>query len=1332
MRNRTIGILSWLLLSAGAFSQTYKSIGIEDGLSNRRVYSIQKDGRGYMWFLTYAGIDRYDGKEIKHYKPADGKKDLDPLLNINWAYPDPDGSLLVAGREGRIFRYHAGQNRFVPIYRRTDDKSRAFVRYSFMDREGNAWLCRDSSILLYQTKTGKERRIGHQAGHITVVEQTNGPRFFVGTEKRLHVMELDGDSLREVPAPELEKQEMYVHELYLQRPTNKLFIGTFEKGIFVYDVNRRKLIRPALGLDGINITRMRPLNEKELLVATEGAGVYKLDADTYEISPYRMAGDDGAREADGSIINDIFVDDEQRVWFSRYDQGITVRNNRYLNYNWIRHLEGNAQSLADSRVHAVLEDSDGDLWFGTGNGISLYDTRARRWRAFPDTAKEGQERRNRIFLTLCEVTPGVIWAGGYSSGITQIDKRTATVTYLTPDRSFHMDIKPDKYIRAIKKDRDGFIWCGGYHNLKCLDAKNGKGRLYPGIGSVTAIEEKDSTHLWIGTSTGLYLLNKSSGKYEYMDLPGGATCVYTLFQATDGRLYIGTSGSGLIVYDPAEWKIATLYHTGNSPLVSNSIYTILPSAHEGELLMSTENGISSFSTSERTFRNWTRRQGLMPAGFNPNAGTRLANGDILFGSTDGALELPKGLRMPQPGISRMVFSDLRFFYRNAHPGKEISPSGEDIDRMEKLHLDYSRHSFSLRVSSIDYDSPSGILYTWQLEGFYKGWSTPDEEGNIRFIHLSPGTYLLRVRSIPKEDKQRVLQERTLKIVVAQPVWLDYRAVLLYLLTLALIIYIVLRLYSGRRKKLESDEQTRFFIHTAHDIRTPLTLIKAPLEAIRHKESLSEESRLNMGTALKNVDTLLRLTTNLINYGKTNVYASSLHVSENELASYMHDMLRAFQSFAESKHIALTYESNFQRLMVWFDREKMDSIIKNILSNALKYTPDHGKVHVKVHEEKDTWSIQVNDTGIGIPAKEQKKLFKLHFRGSNAINAKITGSGIGLMLVWRLVRMHKGKINMGSTENKGTRVKIIFPKQGKGLQRIASKAAPKEIPLTPDMPAMVPSTYKDICQQDEGQTRRILVVEDNDNLRHYLLRTLSENYRVEGTTNGKEALARLPEFKPDLVLSDIMMPHMRGDELCAALKNNIETSHIPVILLTALNDDQSIMDGLQTGADTYLVKPFNISLLKASVANLLANRALLRLKYADMELLDKETTASYGNTLDKKFLDTVKQTVEKNITTPDFNVDVLCAALNMSRSSFYNKLKALTGQAPADYIRLIRLKRAAELLSEGIYNVTEDPDRMLFRDEKYFREVFKKYFHVSPSKYPKEGRTGEDPIGLKAG
>ncbi len=329
-------------------------------------------------------------------------------------------------------------------------------------------------------------------------------------------------------------------------------------------------------------------------------------------------------------------------------------------------------------------------------------------------------------------------------------------------------------------------------------------------------------------------------------------------------------------------------------------------------------------------------------------------------------------------------------------------------------------------------------------------------------------------------------------------------------------------------------------------------------------------------------------------------------------------------------------------------------------------------------------------------------------------------------------MHKGKINMGSTENKGTRVKIIFPKQGKGLQRIASKAAPKEIPLTPDMPATVPSTYKDICQQDEGQTRRILVVEDNDNLRHYLLRTLSENYRVEGTTNGKEALARLPEFKPDLVLSDIMMPHMRGDELCAALKNNIETSHIPVILLTALNDDQSIMDGLQTGADTYLVKPFNISLLKASVANLLANRALLRLKYADMELLDKETTASYGNTLDKKFLDTVKQTVEKNITTPDFNVDVLCAALNMSRSSFYNKLKALTGQAPADYIRLIRLKRAAELLSEGIYNVTEVADRTGFSDVKYFREVFKKYFHVSPSKYPKEGRTGEDPIGLKAG
>lgn len=1310
----TIASLIFLLLSLAVSSQTYKYIGIEEGLSNQKIYRIQKDARGYMWFLTHVGIDRYNGKEIKHYKLKEGDRELDPLLNINWTYLDKTGTLLVTGKQGRIFRYDSGHDRFVQIYSMYNYWNKdyhAFVRYSYIDQESNVWLCGKSAIHLFNIESGQKQRISNRLGNITCIEQINSEHFFIGTDKRIYLVKL-------------EMMDMHVHELYLHRTANKLFIGTFEKGVYIYDLNIQKIVRPEVELTDVNITRLSPLNTKELLVATEGAGVHKLNIDTYETEPYIIANYGSYNEMDGNIINDVYVDNEQRIWLSSYPTGITVRNNQYTNYNWIKHSIGNRQSLVNNQVNSIIEDSDGDLWFGTSNGISLYDSKQKQWRSFLSSFNHGLKNQNRIFITLCEVSPGIIWAGGYASGIFQITKKNGNIEYLTPAQSFHLNVRADKYIRDIKKDRYGCIWSGGYYNLKCFNLKTRQGRLYPGLGSVTAIEEKDSTSMWIGTSTNLFLLDRNSGKYNEIHLPGGATYIYTLHQENNGLLYIGTSGSGLFTYDPVKESISAHYHTENSPLVSNSIYVILPTK-DGNILMSTENGISIFSPTNRQFRNWTRGQGLMSTCFNAGSGVLRANGNTVFGSTDGALEFPQNIEMPQTGDSHMIFSDFHIFYQTVYPNDPNSPLTKDIDQIEKLNLKYMQNTFSIRVSSINYDYPSDILYTWQLEGFYDGWTTPSDEGTIRFTNVAPGTYTLRVRSVSKEDNKHVLQERILKITVAHPVWLSFWAICIYVLTITSVTYVIFRLHSMRREKKASDERTRFFINTAHDIRTPLTLIKAPLEEIQQKENLSEESQANMLTAMKNVDTLLRLTTNLINFSKANVYSSSLRISEHELNTYMEGICHAFYSYAEAKQIKLDYKSNFEYQNVWFDKEKMDSITKNLISNAIKYTPAHGEVHIIICHDKDNWSLEITDTGIGIPAKEQKKLFKLHFRGSNAINAKITGSGIGLMLVWKLVRIHKGKISIESVENKGTRVKVIFPQKQFRNQQVPTETVQQEnvAPVSPS--AVSPHTYKDLYRQHVQNTQRILVVEDNDDLREYLFHTLSEAYQVETCTNGKEALKIIPEFKPDLVLSDIMMPEMRGDELCSVIKNNILTSHIPVILLTALNDEKNIVEGLETGADKYLIKPFNIGILKASIANILTNRALLRRKYADMELHNDSISINYSNTLDQQFLEAVKETITENLDNSSFNVESLCASQNMSRSSFYNKLKALTDQAPADYIRLIRLKRAAQLLSEGQYNISEISDMTGFNDVKYFREVFKKYYKISPSGYSK-GEMKEEP------
>lgn len=631
----------------------------------------------------------------------------------------------------------------------------------------------------------------------------------------------------------------------------------------------------------------------------------------------------------------------------------------------------------------------------------------------------------------------------------------------------------------------------------------------------------------------------------------------------------------------------------------------------------------------------------------------------------------------------------------------------------------------MQVSSINYDYPSNILYSWRLEGFYDKWSKPGTENTIRYTNLAPGKYTLRVRAISNEDKRIILEERSMDIVIAQPFWLTFWALLLYIAFLCLIGIILLRILILRKQRKVSNEKIHFFINTAHDIRTPLTLIKAPLEELREKEELSKEGISNMNTALRNVNALLRLTTNLINFERADVYSSELYISEHELNTFMNEIFNAFQQYANIKHINFTYESNFRYMNVWFDKEKMESIFKNIISNALKYTPENGNVQVFVSETSDSWSVEVRDTGIGIPANEQKKLFKLHFRGSNAINSKVTGSGIGLMLVWKLVRLHKGKINLSSIENQGSVIKITFPKDSKRFRK-AHLATPskqrQEIKVVDNVPPPSPEIYENAQKKENINHRRILIVEDNDELRNYLSQTLSEEYVVQVCSNGKEALTIIPEYKPELVISDIMMPEMRGDELCQAIKNNIETSHIPVILLTALNNEKDILSGLQIGADEYVVKPFNIGILKANVANLLANRALLRSKYANLDLDDEEHDEDCINCsqdIDWKFIANVKKNVEDNIDNPALTVDVLCSLMGMSRTSFYNKLRALTDQAPGDYIRLIRLKRAVQLLKEDTHTITEIAEMTGFSDAKYFREVFKKHYNVSPSQYGKE-------------
>lgn len=1149
-----------------------------------------------MWFLTQEGMDRYDGKRIRHYTVLDGNLKVAPQVNLNWLYTDTENTLWVVGRKGRIFHYDTLHDRFRMVYRipgLQDDFATGMLCYAYMDRGDRIWLCQGDHIIRYDTRTGiAQRLVSRLRGDITAISETDGTNLFIGTVNGLFpVRERDGvlEALADTDSIRTPVSELYYHP-----GSKKLFVGTFRKGILVYGVSAGSTLR------NVAVNRITPLNDRELLIATGGRGVYRMDMDSLVPKPYITADYASHNGMNGDNINDIYVDGGDRIWLANYPAGVTIRNNRYQSYEWFRHSPGNSRSLVNDQVHDVIEDSEGDLWFATSNGISLLQPAVGRWRSFLSRSDGIQDGGNHIFLTLCEVSPGVICAGGYASGLYRIEKKTGRVEYFPP--SFAAEGRPDQYINDIGKDSGGCIWTGGCHNLKRFDPHDGTVRLYPVPGPITAILEKAPEWMWIGTGMGLYLL--------------------------DGH---------------------------------------------GE--------------------------------------------SFVFGSNTGAVMFPSDMRIPAPHFSRMLLRDFMISYRPVYPGDKGSPLREDIDNTVRLELAYDQNTFSLEAVSINYDYPSNILYSWKLEGLYEGWSHPVQSGRIQFTSLPPGNYTLRIRAVSNEEKYKVYEERSLGLSVARPLWAGTWAIAGYASLCVLAGVVSFRVAMLRRQKRISDEKTCFFIHTAHDVRTPLTLIKAPLEEVVEKDMVKAEGMDNVRMALKSVDGLLGLVTSLIDFESTDNYTLRLHVSEYELNSYLETTCEAFRTYASIRDIDITRESGFPYLNVRFDKDKMDSILKNILSNALKYTPRGGSIQVRAFADRHVWGVEVEDTGIGIPPEERKKLFRNHFRGSNAVNLQVAGNGVGLMMVHRLVRLHGGRVRVTSTEGKGTMVCVIFPLRSRRLDKACPVASPRkqdtgETRMGPDCGPM----REILPTMTGGDRQRILIVEDNDDLRTYLEGLLKEEYLVQTCSNGRDALLVAREYNPDLILSDVMMPEMGGDELCASVKSDIETSHIPVMLLTALGDEKDMLEGLENGADAYITKPFSINVLRANIRNILANRALLKRAYAGLEDGVGQVPPDCHNTRDWKFMASVRECVMKNIDNPGFCVDMLCGMQNMSRTGFFNKLKALTGHAPADYIRSMRLQYAAQLLREKDCSITEISDDSGFSDVRYFREVFRKYYGMSPSEY----------------
>ncbi len=1330
MMQRILILFFLVVTSLSANAQVFRYIGIEDGLSSRRVLSIEQGVQDYIWILTHKGVDRYDGKYFIHYNLNIDGKSAHFYPDINHITVDSENTLWEYGKDGYVFKYDEMKDQFVLVFnlRANFPALRGKpITATFLDSKQIFWFCCENELVQYDAKQDTSYVTSRfLEGDINCVTEGENGKFFFATNKYIYQCSFQDKTFSQNERISVDNINL-INYIYFHKETDNLIISTLLNGLYLYDFNSKEIINLGNELKDVGINTIKPYykNPNEVLIATDGSGVYKLNLRKRKFMHFLKENYEESNKMNGSIVKDICIDKANRIWNVIYPTGITIYSEKYESYKWIKHTPTEKESLVDNRINAIIEDSEGDIWFGTCNGISCYYSKENKWKTYLSEGSPDAHNANRIFISLCESTPGVILAGGYMSGTYRIQKHSGKVDYVLQSTT-GQNITPDKYIRSIFRDKNGTIWGGGYYSLRNYDPKTQTTQLYHTTYPITLVSKKDDNFLWIGTINGLYTFDRTSKNMQKYPLSDKVGCVNAIYQSeNDSLTYIATYGNGLYVIDNVK-NTDRNFNTTNCGLTTNNVYSIIPNG-KGDFFLGTDNGLVFFDISEHLATHWTKEQGLLASSFNQNAAIHTRDGKMYFGSDEGAIVIADNINFPRHFSSHMIFENLNIMFQAVHPKEEGSPLDKLLNETTLLNLSYNQNTFSFNVSSINYDNPSNILYSWKLEGFYDQWTEPSTDNLIRYTNLSPGNYTLKVRAYLLDNNQ-FLEEKCIQIIVGRPYWLIFWAFLVYALILCGTIYALLRYQVIKKDRLTSQAKINFFIHTAHDIRTPLTLIKAPLGEILMKEQLSDEGLTNLNLAIQNTDNLSELANNLMNFQKEELYSSKVVVEKEELNHYIQSYLKHFESYAEQKELTLKFNSSFETLEVWIDRNKMDSILRNLISNALKYTPIGGAVTIETSYSKNIWSMKITDTGIGIPQKDQKKLFKFLFRGKNVTNQLIAGSGVGMLLTYRLIQNHQGKITFNSKENAGTSFLLSFPIWSKHYSYKEAEQKNKDLvssTLMQDHTDILPEELPAQQTHPEG-TPRILVVEDNTSLRLFLVQALSDTYITDSASNGAEALKKTTKCPPDLILSDVMMPIMDGHEMCRRLKNNMETSHIPIILLTALNDKEHILDGLKMRADRYIVKPFDLSVLKANISNVLENRNLLRhrLQKTLVESLkenppvSEEEPSTLLSELDDEFIQRVTQLIKDGLSD-GLNVDTLCAAVNMSRTSFYNKIKALTGIAPAELIRNIRMQEAGILLKSKRYSVSEVSQLLGFADPKYFTDTFKKHYGVTPSTYMKQ-------------
>ena len=1328
------------------------NLNTDNGLSSSRVYSIVEAEDGAMWISTKRGVDRYNGQLVSNYTLATEMQYSDASGRNIKLTQDHHRQIYAYDNKGKVYLYNKVKDTFVLRFNLQKILGGSIVLNELLvDEKGNFWLAMDKGLYCLSASADGKEIVREKAKGRFILKNTYinhiqfvGQRLLIGTSKDVYCYSVATQKI----AKKISGSS--VVSSYHDVEGHHIWLGTFHEGVKVVDDRTWKPINSIAfhslqNIPQIPVRSIISFDHQTILMAVDGAGIYAYDKLNKQTNLLLDTDGRPGNILKGNGLYTLCRDRFGDLWAGSYSGGVDLAIPMEHTLEYITHEYLNNQSLLDDCVNDVFQSRDGKIWYATDKGVSVYDSQTYSWH---------HGLYNKVALTICQTVDGRVLVGTYGNGVYQVNSDgTSMPAYSVSNGKLKSD-----YVFSLFTDSEGYLWIGCLDgDMACFPSgKNisrgvGKTAFYLPVNEVQCItESKDKRSIAVGTSHGCYLIDKQNpmhprrffypGQYPDKDIN---FFVNSMVYQNSSHVWIGTDGGGLYDYDLTTNKFRN--YTTQESLPSNAVYGLIKGKN-GKLWLSTDKGLAFIYQGKVVNLNFFKG---LEREYNRMSVACTSDGRMLFGSNDGVVALApmfaKGLNYAAP---------LRIHRVEVEGVERTDQWNESLFEMLQegtLQLHHHENTLIVSFESINYQYQHDIQYQYYLEGYDRNWSKLSSYQLARFVNLPPGNYVLYVKAIGRSNG-RELGATSLKISIAQPWWNTWWAWIVYLCILTAILYFAWQYYKERLQRRYYDEKINFFVNTAHNIRTPLSLVLAPLVDLSKDSHLSEKSRVFLDMAQRNGNKLLKMVTELLDFQKVEQSAELVRLQDVELPMFLRLQVEKFIVAAQEKHIHLSLEACPQHL-VHTDVKMMDLILENLLSNAIKYTPEGGKVTLSASIEGKTAQILVSDTGIGIPKAEIKNIFKSFFRASNAVNSQEMGSGLGLMLTRQLVKKLGGKLTFVSEEGKGTTFHVVLPLGNSA----ASSTQPVEEVQNVET---IFSNHQDVHdeerksvassddQNSEVSKDTLLFVDDNEDLRQYICMTFSDTYRVVDVESGDAALKYLEEGgECDIVVSDVMMPGMQGDVLCQRIKENKDTSWLPVILLTAKAGRNFMIEGLGLGADDYIAKPFDAAILASKIDSMLKNRHRLSQYYMERSLAlvrgevsaksnsskqvmdlnaadepietiqasDEKEEQAILNPQDQAFVEKATRLVLDNLSDTDFTIDRLCREMAMSRTLFYGKLKTLTGQGPQDFMRLIRLEQAAQYLKQGD-SVLDVSVKTGFVNVKYFSTVFKKHFGVSPSKY----------------